>query len=203
MVDASPTPLPVNQRRPCRVMPALVVLATVAFIPACASTRAASTSADDRRAPRAAPADFAIDLLVVGHGTAPQAAPDPAAHTTRYVLEPDRTLRVGVGPGAAVGGFPPPWGRLARGDVADLWRQIQRDHLLAEPTSPMAEVELVQAGGDPWRLRPDVPLYRVRIAAGSAEHTYWTTADESPPTLALLIRLRRAAGLDPGVDRKP
>lgn len=149
--------------------------------------------------PQQVPANFALDITIIGEAT----ANGHAWRTARYVLEPDRTLRVGVGPGAATGGFPPIWRRLSRSTIAELWRQINRDHLLAEPTSPLAEAALRQANQDVQRLRARERLYRVRINAGGDEAAYWTTQHESPPTASLIHALRKAAGLATGPGAEP
>ncbi len=141
------------------------------------------------------PGDFALDVLVIApvSAQAPDAA-DPMHRTARYVLEANRRLHVGLGHGAVVGGFPPAWRVLDPTDVAALWRQVQRDHLLTEPTSPTAERQLAEAGAAA-DLRPPQPIYRVRIMAAGREHSYWTTPHESPPSAAMLHRLLAAAAL--------
>lgn len=149
------------------------------------------------------PGDFALDVLVIAAAGGQGSNNTDAAHrTARYVLEANRRLHVGLGPGAAAGGFPPAWRMLEPADAADLWRQVQRDHLLAEPTSPIAERQLAQAPGEAAALRPPQPMYRVRIMAGGREHRYWTTPAESPPSEALLRRLLTAAGLGQPADRR-
>jgi hypothetical protein len=159
------------------------------------ATLASCATQPVRHDARHTPGDFALDLLVIAAAESNASNDSDRLHrTARYVLEPNRRLHVGIGRGAVVGGFPPAWRMIEPADVADLWRHVHRDHLLAEPTSPLAEQQLAEAG-DAANLRPPQPIYRIRIIAAGREHQYWTTPQESPPSTALLRRLLTAAAL--------
>lgn len=68
------------------------------------------------------PADFWITATVVGPGrVGPITDVPPALRPARYVVEPDRQLRVAMGGGADEKSFPPPVRRLSAEQFSELW----------------------------------------------------------------------------------
>ena len=124
------------------------------------------------------PANLSVQFHVVGE----RAPGHSLRQTSMYVLEPDRNLRVALGYEAQVGFYP----RLVRVISPSEYRAIvefvHERRLMAEPTSPIAEAAL---------KRGQVPpvLYRVDLSAWGLVNRYATTAEESPPTAALLTKL--------------
>lgn len=120
------------------------------------------------------PPDFAIQFFVEGnpHST------NPLTQTAQFVVEPNRQLRVALGPDAAVDSYPDQPTTISRAEYFDLSQHIMRHHLLAEPTSPAAE-DNVQ----------DEVRYDVLIMANGRTHRYTTTPPDSPPTVQLLVKL--------------
>lgn len=84
------------------------------------------------------PDDFWISISVIGPTDRTPTAAAALARSLRpgrYVVEPDRVLRVSQGPGAAETSFPPPTRTLGTAEYADLWRQATGAGLL-DPGHP-------------------------------------------------------------------
>lgn len=144
------------------------------------------------------PADFALELTVQGQ----PGVRDIMQRSSQYVVEPDRALRVAVGPGATEDYLPDRSRWISSRDHAALYEQIARGKLMIEPTSPGAD-----AGVDPRTGRVPTAIYRVLIQAQGKQHVYRTTADESPYTrrlhemLVMLAQGKRAMD-DPSALRR-
>lgn len=68
------------------------------------------------------PADFWLTATVAGPArVGPITDVPPALRPARYVMEPDRQLRVAMGSGADEKSFPPPVRRLTAEQVSELW----------------------------------------------------------------------------------
>ena len=120
--------------------------------------------------------DFSLSVHVAGDGH----DPEPMRRRAQFVVQPDRMLRLATGPAASPDTFPRPYRRLSPAEFASLYELVARNHLLAEPTSPIA------AGSE---ADDQAVILRVAITAGGRTNRYATTAAESPPTAALLARL--------------
>ena len=158
------------------VVPCLAALTCLMITGGCSMQTDASVNHTD------APPDFALNVLVVG----PPDEANPLRKTSRYLLESNRTLRAIRGSRATNLTFPPIARRLGRSDVNSLARLVARHHLMAEPTSPLAEV------ADDGNGKRAV-LYELEITAHGRVHRYRTTPPESPPTIRLVAELARLA----------
>jgi len=119
------------------------------------------------------PPDFALRFCVAGTGSSDH----PLEQTSQYVVEPNRDLRVMVGPTATAKYYPPKSRTLQREEYYDLAQYALSSYLMSEQTSRGA------GAGHP-KVR-----YSVEITAHGHTHRYATTPDESPPTVQLLRRL--------------
>ena len=129
-------------------------------------------------------ADFSLTLFVDGQDR----SSNPLAQTSRYLVMPDRSLYVALGPVARRRTFPRRYRRLSLAEFDRLIRFVDDHHLLAEPTSPRASSP--ESEGSP-HVR-----YVVRIALHHRSNEYITTPGESPPTVALLAALAAFRGAD-------
>ncbi len=158
--------------------PALAWLAALALLGGaggCSTPAAVPSSGTDT------PPHLALNVLVMGQPD----ATNGLRRTARYVLESNRTLRVAHGREAIRLTYPPIARRLGQAQIASLVRLVVDQHLMAEPTSPLAEAS---GRGE----KADV-LYELEIASDRRTHRYRTTPDESPPTVRLLAELVRLA----------
>jgi hypothetical protein len=130
------------------------------------------------------PADFALVLVVqVAQDAATPAerpaedeaaATDPTRQPSQYILEPDRTLRVALGPGVSQRIYPPATASLSPAEVGELHALVERGDLMHfQPPGPPA---------GPVR-------YQVILTAQGRTHRYETGPQDSPATEALLRRL--------------
>lgn len=141
--------------------PTLTLLASLslAFLTACAGT-APATSAD---APQ--PADFWLAVTVMGPVQPTPAATERlprALRPARYVLEPDRVLRAGLGAAAADTAFPPRTRQLSVDQHADVWRLVASSGLMAadHPAAVSAAPTTLPA--------PDATVYVLSFHAAGA-----------------------------------
>jgi hypothetical protein len=157
----------------------------------------ASPYSDSRILPSAVPIDFALQFDVRAPAPTPgsAAAPEGASRTPlhqpgQYVVECNRVLRVARGAGA-IGDYYPQLTRvLTYDEYQSLFRLVDGNHLLSEPTSPAAQAALAQP------TLTEV-VYRVQITANGRTRRYSTTELESSPTAQLLGMLVRLSGLTP------
>ncbi|MCC7204177.1 MAG: hypothetical protein IT441_03795 [Phycisphaeraceae bacterium] len=156
----------------------------------CAGKKIAANTTDP-------PADFTIEVYI-HHFDADMSLATASMmgravrQTSQYLLEPNRDLRAIMGPWASDRIYPPPVRRLTYAQFQSLWKIIQVNHLLAEPTSPNGQVLMDHLGkrsSDPLGVPSPAILYRVRILAGGKSYEFSTTPQESPPTLALIAEL--------------
>lgn len=87
--------------------------------------------------PDARPADFtlAVTVLAPAHDRARPADLPRSLQPGRYIVEPDGSLRVALGPGSTVTTFPPRTRTLSPRQMDMLWRQV-RDSGLLDPGNP-------------------------------------------------------------------
>ena len=138
---------------------------------------------DQRLTALAVPADFALVLHIDGQGP----THEPTRHNSQYVVEPNRNLRVALGPGASPDYFPSLTGRLSPRQFEAIYQLIDANHLTAEPTSPGAELRL--------EADSEAVYYEVWITSEGRTHHFATTPSESATTLQLvkyLVRLRES-----------
>ncbi len=174
----------------------LLALATLCIsLSGCASSSVDTSTTEGAITP---PADLAIELTVQGQ----PGVRDIMQRSSQYVIEPDRALRVAVGPGATEDYLPDRSRWISSRDYAALYEQIARGKLMIEPTSPGAE-----AGVDPRTGRMPTAIYRVLIQAQGKQHVFRTTADESPYTrrlheMLVLLAQGKQAMDDPSALRR-
>ena len=133
---------------------------------------------DPRLAHLPIPPDFALNFFVAGQPD----SRDPMRRPSRYVIEPDRRLRVTVGRDAGDVGLPPAVRTLGPEEFDQVVLFVQALHLTAEPTSPAAE----RSRANPTE---NAVVYHVEIYGRDRLHRYATTPAESPPTVQLLAQL--------------
>lgn len=132
-----------------------------------------------------APPDFGLVFTV----QAREEGDHPLHQSSQNILEPNRTLRAAIGPGAASDYFPATTRKITPRERDDLFEHIRRTSLLSEPTSPLA-------ASPPGEGPVPAEYYRVRITACGRTHEFATTPKESPPSaelLAMLVALRYPA----------
>ena len=111
-----------------RTAPAAAALLLALLPAACSHSPRPSDIADARPAPSTAttpPDDFWISITILGPVRASPgayAALPRSLRPGRYIVEPDRVLRVALGTGARDTYFPPQTRRLSRTEFAELWR---------------------------------------------------------------------------------
>ena len=112
-----------------RIAPAAAALLFALIAPgACSHSPRPTDIADARPAPPTAttpPDDFWISITILGPvraSPAAYAALPRSLRPGRYIVEPDRVLRVALGTGARDTYFPPQTRRLSRTEFAELWQ---------------------------------------------------------------------------------
>lgn len=156
---------------------ALLMLATL--LAACASepapapaTRAASTTT---------PADFALVITVRPEGFVDPA--DPLQQPAQYVLEPNRSLRVAIGPGAHHHLFPPVTATLSPQEMTQLYSLIESAEL--DKLDPREALNLTDAQ----------VTYEISLTANGATHHVVTTGRQTPAVRRVLARLAKLRGV--------
>lgn len=124
---------------------------------------------------RSYPADFALEMTVEAVTFA--SGSDPLRYPSRYVLEPNRVLRVALGPGVHAGLHPPPTATLSPDEMAEVYRRIERGGLMEEGEGQAASAP----AGD--------VVYRLAITADGRTRRFTTTPEASPAAVSLLERL--------------
>ncbi|MCC7408006.1 MAG: hypothetical protein IT442_08040 [Phycisphaeraceae bacterium] len=173
----------------CSIRLISVLLITV-ILTGCTGKKATTNTPDP-------PADFTLEVYIhhFDADTSPAAASAmgrAVRQTSQYLLEPNRDLRAVMGPWVSDRIYPPPVRRLTYAQLQTLWKIIQVNHLLAEPTSPNGQILMEHLGkrsANPLSVPAPAILYRVRILAGGRTYEFSTTPQESPPTLALIAEL--------------
>lgn len=102
----------------------VVVCACVLGMPACSPQRMTDADFAGTAASKLppVPSDFWISATVTGPArVGPITDVPPALRPARYVVEPDRQLRVAMGGGANEKSFPPPVRRLSAEQFSELW----------------------------------------------------------------------------------
>lgn len=166
------------------------------------------------------PPDFALRVTIDApwHGDA-----NPAATASTYILEPDRRLHAALGPGAIASYFPPPTATVTHDEIAQLWSIIETGQLLSEPgldakatakqqalveaASPQdttaaqtASDALAMSDSSTWVPDEDTPvLYDVEITAWGQHHAFFTTPQDSPGTVRLVLALAELRGWAPTI----
>ena len=143
---------------------------------------------DRRLAVLAVPSDFALVLHIDGPGP----AREPTRHHSQYIVEPNRNLRVALGPGVSPDYFPSLTGRLLPRQFEAVYQLVEANHLMSEPTSPGAQLQ-------PERDAEAV-CYKVWITCLGRTHHFETTPSESVATWQLakyLVHLHQSKILVP------
>ena len=141
--------------------------------------------------PPAPPPDFALQFVVKGVVW----SDNPLRQTSHYVLEPNRHLRVAIGPYMTAQAYARHQQAISRTAFNRVIEHVLSNHLMAEPTSPGAERDVT------GRDDPDTVRYHVAITAYGRTHRYITTPAESPPTVQLLHMLATIAGRQTGANQ--
>jgi hypothetical protein len=141
------------------------------------------------------PIDFALQFdvrapaAVPGYTAAPQSSSGALLRQPgQYVVECNRVLRVARGAGATGDFYPQLTRVLTYDEYQALFRLVDDNHLLSEPTSPAAQAAVASP------TLSEV-IYRVQITANGRTRRYSTTEQESSPTAQLLGMLVRLSGL--------
>ncbi|MAE63800.1 MAG: hypothetical protein CMJ18_05965 [Phycisphaeraceae bacterium] len=156
-----------------RVAISLMLLALTAA-PGCRGTERAAPAKDQTS--DAPPADFALVLYIEGHDR----PWDPARFRSQYVLEPDRGLRVALGPGAEPGYYPALTRRLTPAEQGDVYRWIRSHELDRFPAGMITSADDVR--------------YVVQITSHEQTSRYATNSAASPATrrlVEMLVACRR------------
>ena len=157
----------------CRPKLIFILLPTMGLLVSCTEY-----GNDPRWFQHSVPPDFALQLQVSGHA----GTEDPLRRSSLYVLEPNRRLRMAIGSDADKTSFPTVIQILSPSAFEAIFRFVETQHLLAEPTSPVADQAMID------RASHEV-IYHVEIYTHSRLHRYATTPTESPPTVQLLAKL--------------
>lgn len=161
----------------------LLCIAVLVVSPGCNSQ-----TIDRRLAVLEVPSDFALVLHIDG----PAPAREPTRHHSQYIVEPNRNLRVALGPGVSPDYFPSLTGRLLPRQFKTVYQLIKANHLMSEPTSPGAQLR-------PERDAESV-YYKVWITCLGRTHHFATTPSESVATWQLakyLVHLHQSKTLVP------
>jgi hypothetical protein len=133
------------------------------------------------------PPDFAIEFHVLVRLDLQPGKRRPA----HFVVEANRDLRVSRRARTAGRTYPPRLRRLSYDEYESLYALVWYNHLMAEPTSPVAQ-RFLQGQRD---VRV---LYDVAVSAHGRTQHFVTTPGESPPTAQLRARLEQFAGKPDG-----
>lgn len=151
-----------------------VAMAAVLTLAGCVSPQR-----DPRLTHKEMPIDFAVHVYVEGD----PAVTDPLRQTSQYILQPDRLLRVAVGPGVTAGYFPRATRALTPAEMEALWGHVRESGLMHEPTTAPA-TQPSESG-----IR-----YHVEITAHQQVHEFVTRPEESTATVELLMQLAKLRG---------
>ena len=198
---ARTTHAPIAPNRGHRAVTLVCILsATILTLLGCSAPRTEPTEpassiplAVDRARP---PADLTISVTVLAERS--NSGQWPTLAPSRFIIEPDGLLRVGIGEGAGRRYYPTRTRRLTSAQVGSIYERIVREGLdlrasgidldtLAGPATTFA---------GPARAAPGQSLVVVTLIAHDRRTVAVHDADESPRAAALVAQLRRLARLD-------